>query len=886
MRISSGTYLGPYEICSPLGVGGMGEVYKARDSRLGRFVAVKVLLACNHADVEMKRRFAQEARTASALNHPGIVGVYDVGSQDGLDYIAMEFVEGKTLEALVPRDGLSLRDVLRYATQTADALAAAHSANVLHRDLKPGNLIITPNGTVKVLDFGLAKLIDAPAGDQRITGSIVSTTQAGTVIGTAAYMSPEQAEGKVLDCRSDIFSFGAVLYEMTTGRKPFQGDTPLSTILSILRDEPQAIQEIRPDAPAELDRLIRRCLKKDPARRIQSMSDLRASLEDLKDEFDSGTLSKASLPPVARTGLWLLGAGVVACLLVIAVMLHFLDRSPDQNARPVPLTSYQGDERQPDFSPDGRQVAFTWNGDKQDNWDIYLKVVDSSAAPLRLTTSPASDTRPKWSPDGRSIAFVRSTADSDAVMLTSALGGAERLLASFPTAIDAGISWSPDSRWLAVTAGAKKGPTSLRLVSVETGDSRVLTTPPAPSGGDFEPAFSPDGRSLAFVREHGMNVEALWVLPLNRSYQPQGEPKKILSDGKHNHDPVWTADGRELIFSSGDSALAGMYRMPADGSLPPRRIDALGDGVTEPALSGSSHRLAYTRTFRSASIWRLDKKQKVATAEQFIASSSYRDVFPQYSPDGRKIVFYSNRTGLDQIWTCNADGTQPVQQTFMTGTTTGTPRWSPDGRRIAFDSNTGGYWQVYVVSAAGGKPMAVTSGDWTNVVASWSRDGKWIYFSSNRTGTQEVWKIPAPSASDTVVSEGTRPAVQVTQHGGTSSLESPDGQTLYFTKTTPRFDYSLWKMPVNGGQETEVIPSLHRYNFVVTAKTIFFDTPSGPDSPSEVEGLDIATGRVTNLYKVARRIDVGLALSPDERYLLFAQLDYLGSDLMSVDNFR
>jgi Tol biopolymer transport system component len=257
-------------------------------------------------------------------------------------------------------------------------------------------------------------------------------------------------------------------------------------------------------------------------------------------------------------------------------------------------------------------------------------------------------------------------------------------------------------------------------------------------------------------------------------------------------------------------------------------------------------------------------------------------VFPQYSPDGSKIAFYSNRTGANQIWTCNADGSQPVQLTSMTGTTTGTPRWSPNGQWISFDSNSGGSWQIYVVNASGGKPLPMTSGEMTNVVASWSRDGQWIYFTSKRSGTAQVWKIHSQSSTRSEVET----PIQVTRNGGTSSLESPDGKTLYFTKTTPGFDFNLWRMPVGGGSETEVLASLHRYNFAVTPAAIYFTTPSAPDSPAELKKLDLATGKVTSFYTLNKRVDLGLALSPDSRYLLFAQLDYVGSDLMAVENFR
>src|SRR5580658_960913 len=303
MYLPPGSRLGRYEVCSLLGEGGMGEVYKARDPRLGRFVAVKVLRPGKHVDASRKYRFAQEARSASALNHPGIVTIHDVGSEGDLDYIAMEFVEGETLEALIARGRLPIGGLLRYTTQIADAIARAHAANILHRDLKPGNVIVTSTATIKVLDFGLAKRTDVAALDpNETTRSMGGVTLDGMVVGTAGYMSPEQAEGKLLDCRSDIFSFGILMYEMATGQRAFQGDTPVSTLLCVLRAEPKSAREIRHEIPPELDRLIRRCLRKDPARRMQSMSDLRVALEELREEFDSGQL--ATTPPESAGRTW------------------------------------------------------------------------------------------------------------------------------------------------------------------------------------------------------------------------------------------------------------------------------------------------------------------------------------------------------------------------------------------------------------------------------------------------------------------------------------------------------------------------------------------------------------------------------------------------------
>ena len=292
-----GQQLGSYQILSLLGTGGMGVVYKARDTRLKRSVAIKVLPADQVSDPERKRRFIQEARAASALNHPNIITIHDIGSEGGIDFIVMEYVAGKTLDQLIPRKGMRLNETLKLAIQMADALAKAHSAGIIHRDLKPTNVMVTDDGLVKVLDFGLAKLTEVES-DEGGTRTTQLQTEEGTIVGTVSYMSPEQAEGKKVDARSDIFSFGAVLYEMVTGQKAFQGDSKMSTLAAILKQEPKPISQLVPGIPRDLEKIINRCLRKDPGRRFQHMDDLKVELEELKEESDSGTL--AGTPPAVR----------------------------------------------------------------------------------------------------------------------------------------------------------------------------------------------------------------------------------------------------------------------------------------------------------------------------------------------------------------------------------------------------------------------------------------------------------------------------------------------------------------------------------------------------------------------------------------------------------
>jgi eukaryotic-like serine/threonine-protein kinase len=436
----TGRSISHYEILEKLGQGGMGVVYKARDTRLRRYVAIKLLSAETLSDLDRKRRFVQEARSASALNHPNIITVYDINVEDEVAFIAMEYVDGKTLDRLIGRRGLCLKNALRCAVQIADALASAHEARIIHRDLKPSNIMVTEKGLVKVLDFGLAKLAEPRSAqdvETAVTVSVGATTagvtREGTIVGTAAYMSPEQAQGKRLDGRSDIFSFGALLYEMITGRRAFSSQTTVSTLAAILNQEPKPAREIVPDLPREVDRVIGLCLRKDPARRFQHMDDLKVALEALKEESDSGTLAAAV--PSRIPGLRRLPVLVAGAAVLVGATAWFSFRQPSkptsQTSKIWPLTTYPGTERHPSFSPDGSQIAFSWNGSKQDNFDIYVKLV-SGGPPLRLTTNAAADTAPSWSPDGTQIAFLRHVGDRGSIFLISPLGGPERKLTERP----------------------------------------------------------------------------------------------------------------------------------------------------------------------------------------------------------------------------------------------------------------------------------------------------------------------------------------------------------------------------------------------------------------------------------------------------------------------
>ena len=645
MPLSVGARLGPYEILAPLGQGGMGVVYKARDVRLNRSIAIKVLPAENAADADRQRRFLQEAQAASALNHPNIITIHDIGSFEDVYYIAMEYVEGKTLDALIPRKGMRLNEVLRIAIQIATGLERAHAAGIIHRDLKPGNIMVAEDGTVKVLDFGLAKLAEAKvvtAGAP--TETVKPETKEGSILGTVGYMSPEQAEAKPVDARSDIFSFGSVLYEMVTGERAFHGDSNLSTLAAILKDQPKPVSATVPDVPRDLEKIINRCLRKDPGRRFQDMSDLRVALLELKEESDSGLLA-GDTPQRRRPSplVWAVPT-LVLVLAGCAGLWYWLGhRNPPSAFRITPLTTYQGMQRDPALSPDGRQVAFSWAGESGSVPHIYIKFVDTGT-PVQLTKGPeAADRYPAWSPDGRYLAFCRKSPQSADIFSISALGGgsAKKLgqVADCPNFFGQGLSWSSDAKWLAVSDRTPAGVEVISLISLETGEKHLLVSPPQGSLGDRYPNFSPDGRYLAFIRDRSAGKEELHLVPFVDGDARWGQVKKVISTGDTIRGFDWAPDGRSLVLSRGDR----LWTVPIGGGEP-RGLPAVSRDALGLSVSRTGNRLVFEKVLVDLNIWRMPgpASDEIGAGPTRILASTEWDLEPQYSPDGTRILFSSN----------------------------------------------------------------------------------------------------------------------------------------------------------------------------------------------------------------------------------------------------
>ena len=501
-----------YRILEKLGGGGMGVVYKAEDTKLGRTVALKVLPPGRVADPDRKRRFIQEARAASALNHPNIITIYDIDEAEGVHFIAMEYVQGKTLDRLIARHGLRLNEALKYAVQMAAALAKAHSAGIVHRDLKPTNVMVTDDGLVKVLDFGLAKLTEpTPAGDAETVATVGPATEEGTIVGTVGYMSPEQAEGKPVDARSDIFSFGSVLYEMLTGQRAFQGGTKASTIAAILREEPKPLSQVVAGLPREVERTVKRCLRKDREHRFQTMADLKVALEELKEESDSGELAEApavgAVPRLrdrlregrALPNKWVALAGVAALLAVGVAAALLLRTPPAPKALGIHQITHTGYLKGWRLGTDGARIYFTDNVEGQ---GVPMAVAagggDAAPIPMPLKDAYAWDV----SPDGSELMIISHAPHERlfAVWRVPVLGGSPRRVGNL---VVGGMCDTPDGRGILYTEGRE-----VYLANADgTGSRKLLSAP----GDADSPCYSPDGSRLRFAISSSQNTRgSIW----------------------------------------------------------------------------------------------------------------------------------------------------------------------------------------------------------------------------------------------------------------------------------------------------------------------------------------------------------------------------------------
>jgi Tol biopolymer transport system component len=580
--------------------------------------------------------------------------------------------------------------------------------------------------------------------------------------------------------------------------------------------------------------------------------------------------SRARYSPVRMA--WIAGVLVLGCAAVVLLAVRSRPEPP-MATRVRPLTTLPGQEIHPCYSPDGKQIAMVWSGENDDNRDIYVRPV-GEGRPVRLTTHPEPDRSPAWSPDGLHIAFARDSPTGVELYLVPAAGGAERLIIklrrrglphSMPVART--LDWFPDGQALLVTdQDSAVGTSSLFRVSIETGDKRRLTSPPPQSRGDLQPAVSPDGRMLAFVR----SCPACDIYVASAS---GGDVRRITFEKQVVSGLAWSEDGKSIVFSSERGATAGagsLWRVAVGGPSAARleQIPGVGPRASQPAIARRSRLLAYQESFQDTNLWQVPANG--SGAPKLVISSTREETLPDYSPDGSRIVFNSNRSGHWEIWIANADGSHSRQLTSNAGPPASYARWSPNGRLIAFSYAGEGNGDIYTMTPEGASIRRLTSETSRDETPAFSKDGRWIYFSSNRSGVFEIWKLAADYPAE---------LVQVTHGGGSWPIESPDGKHLYF-----RRESEIWRLPVNGGAEIRVLGPMNVSSWMPGRTGIYFIERAG-----RIAFHVFATGRTSPVIPLRQEAMVGLpglTLSPDGRSLLYGQKDRAWSDIMLVENFQ
>jgi Tol biopolymer transport system component len=743
MSLNPGTKLGPYEILSPLGAGGMGEVYRARDTRLGRDVAVKVLPQHLSENAEVRARFEREAKTVSSLNHPHICVLHDVGRQGNTDYLVMELIEGETLAMRLSKGPLPLTDVLRIGSQIAGALDRAHRAGIVHRDLKPGNVMLTKSGA-KLMDFGLARsagLPGAPGSGASVGALTQSPTQAqpltaeGTIVGTFQYMSPEQLEGKEADERSDIWALGCVLYEMITGQRAFEGKSQASLIAAIMTGEPRALTDLQPVAPSALDRVIRQCIQKDPVDRLQSAHDLAFALDLIGGGELRGAAASRDERVRGRVRWWWPGA---AAVIVLAGFIAGRVTAPQEVEGSIRVSTLsQGtQDSEPAVSRDGRLIVFTavrqngqglWLMDMATRSEVKLtsdadrmarftadggnvlftrlkggrpslwRVPVIGGSP-RLVLESASDADP--SPDGSEIAYVGSVSDSTGVqarlMLARSDGTGGRVLWAPGTLVLGSPRWSTDGARIAViTSGGQNAPNSFAVVDVKSGKVRDIA---APSGAVLS-TVAWDGTDDGVIVAEGVGVTAV----------QRGAPGRLY---------------RCDIRSGKYTPLGWLENFPGV-------IDLLPDG-----------QLVMSSTLVRQNLREVSTTARDLSGGRRLTSGMALDRQPVYSPDGKWVMFSSNRGGTLDLWEVSVE-TGEMHRVTDDPEDDWDPEYGPDGGSVVWCSGRSGAFEIWAARRDGTASRQLSHDGLDAENPSISPDGRWVYYSSSNAEKTGLWRIPA-----------------------------------------------------------------------------------------------------------------------------------------------
>lgn len=756
-----GQTLGAYSVISVLGVGGMGEVYLARDARLERKVALKLLPPQYTQDAARIKRFEREARAASALSHPNIITIYEIGQIEDKHFIAAEYVDGRTLRELLSEGRVAMTDAIEIAIQIASALSAAHEAGIIHRDIKPENVMLRRDGYVKVLDFGLVKLTERrnSFGQTNATEGDLARTNPGTVLGTARYMSPEQALGQDVDHRSDIFSLGTVFYELLTSVLPFKGDRTAAILDAIVHHIEVPITQVRPDLTPELERIVARALEKDRELRYQTANDLRADLKRLQRSLDSGatdevrpqpTLEAAPVGAAPKRLVKMSVLGAVAVILLIAGLAWWWFGSTGKKNAPdwretkfTILTDYPGPKGQASLSPDGQTFVYVRKNNGQ--WDVITQRVGGSTQQNLTDGIKDDDTEPTFSPDGAQIAF-RSERNGGGIYLMGATGENARLL----VAEGYNPAWSPDGKEIAY--GTQPGDnifnrvavgSQIWIINLQTNARRRIA-----AGEDaVKPVWSPHGMRLAYWGLRNGSQRDIWTVPLDG-----GEPLAVTNDKFQDGAPLWAPDGNFLYYSSNRNGQLSLWRVAIDersGKLEGKAEPLLAPSYysTNLSFSRDGKRLIYCSRVAHTNIKRapFDAERGVVTGEStWMTQSSKRATNEDISPNGEWLTYYVFGDPQFDIFASRVGEPDKTYQLTNDAHIDRAPRWSHDGRRIAFFSDLTGKFEIWTINPDGSdrRQMTFSRSDEPGFLdPAWSRDGTRLLFAYRGGGASFIMDL-------------------------------------------------------------------------------------------------------------------------------------------------
>ncbi len=839
-----GRTIAHYQLTDKLGAGGMGEVYLAHDTKLDRKVALKVLPVDVASHADRMERFVREAKAAAALNHPNIAHIYEIGESEGTRFIAMEFIDGEILRHRISKPSMKLGEVLDLAIQCASALAAAHLAGIVHRDIKPENIMVRHDGIVKVLDFGLAKLASSEIASIDSEAVTRFKTDPGTVMGTAVYMSPEQARGQETDARADVFSLGVVLYEMIAGCLPFEGSSSSEIVASILSDkEPQPLARYSRDVPAELERIVKKALQKDREERYQGVKELWLDLKSLRRDLDVSAAIERSGTPLSQeqslsggtrhstasgahvstqasaltqqlgltSGARWLWLGTLLLISGLALGGWFWWRHRESDAsRFAALTVTQLVSRKNGlgefgasharFSPDGKFVAYA--AARGGNSAIWLKQV-GSGEPFTNQGELGRATSPIWSPDGLQIAFLSKREAQYEIWTMAAFGGSPALLKTLEAFSRELVAWSRDGKIYFVMQG------NLHTLNIATQAISPVTKLDYSKPQDRSFAISPDEERVAYT-DNSDGQSDIWIMPMRG-----GPPVRVTNDKAQDSNPVWTPDGQSIVYSSKRNGIGQICQVRLDGGQPVQlTVNDSNSSVLD--ISPDGTKILYSTERDELDLWSVNLDHP---KESQLTSESGIELWPDIAPDGETVAFQATHATSNAIlFNClilakslksDAAPTQLAPDGFA-------PLWSPDGKQVAFLRSINGTYDLWVVHARGGDARPLTTGGVTFMGFTllpynrlqtqdfqWSPDSGSLLYCANSSGVANVWRIGIDGSGPTQLSDNTDANLRIF-----NPTWSPDGERVAWLAMSPgqkQASWSIWLFAE--GQKRQIFQS-------------------------------------------------------------------------------